>query len=162
MPSPNLGMKNHHRLPVAVEMGLLLKQGRLDVALAPIVVKFLNPHLQIVPVGAIGSKGPVKSVRLLTQSPLPTVTRLFADAQSQTSVLLARLILNKWYGVKKLEVKQVVMKDFKPNQVKPWEAVLQFGDIALESAPTDVNVWDLEKNGLSAPKSLLSTRCDGP
>jgi chorismate dehydratase len=138
-------MKNHHQLfPVAPnEMGGLLKQGRLDVALAPIVVKFLNPELQVVPVAAIGCKGPVKSVRLLGNAPWDTVTKLFVDSRSQTSVLLARLILKKWYGVKGLEVKGVDMETFKPNQTKPWEATLQFGDIALESAPTGMTVMDL-------------------
>ncbi len=138
-------MKNHHQLfPVAPnEMGGLLKEGRLDVALAPIAVKFLNPELQIVPVAAIGSKGPVKSVRLLGNAPWQTVTKLFADSRSQTSVLLARLILKKWYGVKNLEVKSVDMETFKPSQTKPWEATLQFGDIALESAPTGMEVMDL-------------------
>jgi chorismate dehydratase len=138
-------MKNHHKLIPAApsQMGDLLKLGRLDVAIAPIVVKFLNPELQIVPGAAIGCKGPVKSVRLLSHVPLNQVTRLFADSRSQTSVLLTRLILRKWYGVKKLEVKHVEMPDFKPNQTRPWEASLQIGDIALESAPSGMNVLDL-------------------
>lgn len=138
-------MKNHHQLfPVAPsEMGMMLKKGQLDVALAPVAVKFLNPELQIVPVAAIGSKGPVKSVRLLSHIPLTEISRIFADSRSQTSVFLARLILKKWYGVKNLDVKNVDMAIFKPNQTKPWEASLQFGDIALESAPTGMNVLDL-------------------
>ncbi len=138
-------MKNHHHLfPVPPsQMGALLKKGQLDVAIAPVVVKFLNPELQIVPVAAIGCKGPVKSVRLLSHVPLDQVTRLFADSRSQTSVLLTRLILKKWYGVKKLEVKHVETESFKPNQTKPWEASLQIGDIALESAPSGMNVLDL-------------------
>jgi chorismate dehydratase len=125
------------------EMGLLLKEGKLDAAIAPVVVSFLNPELPVVPVAAIGSKGPVKSVRLLTHGPLQLVERLFADTRSQTSVLLARLILKKWYGVKKLEVKPMDVESFKPGQTKPWEATLQIGDIALESAPYGMTVTDL-------------------
>ncbi|HJT22958.1 MAG TPA: menaquinone biosynthesis protein, partial [bacterium] len=138
-------MKNHHKLFPAPpsQMASLLKKGQLDVAIAPVVAKFLNPELQIVPVAAIGCKGPVKSVRLLSHVPLKDVTLIYADTRSQTSVLLARLILKKWYGVKKVEVKGVDMENFKPNQTKPWEASLQFGDIALESAPTGMMVTDL-------------------
>jgi len=138
-------MKNHHQLfPVAPnEMGLLLREGRLDIALAPVAASFLLPDLKIIPVGAIGSKGPVKSVRLLSHGPLQKVERLFVDNRSQTSVLLARLILKKWFGTGKVEVRNVDMANFKPNQVKPWEAVLQFGDIALETAPTGMVVTDL-------------------
>jgi chorismate dehydratase len=138
-------MKNHHQLfPVSPnEMGLLLKEGRLDVALAPVAANFLIPELKIVPMGAICSNGPVKSVRLLSHGPLENVERLFVDNRSQTSVLLARLILKKWFGVKNLAVKAVDMESFHPNQVKPWEATLQFGDIALETAPTGMVVTDL-------------------
>src|ERR1039458_1518617 len=138
-------MKNHHHLMDAPpnQMGRLLKEGKLDVAIAPIAAYLKDPSLQIVPVAAIGCKGPVKSVRLLGNAPWPTVTRLFADSRSETSVLLARLILKKWYGVKKLEVQHVDMATYKPNQTKPWEAVLQFGDIALESAPGGMTVMDL-------------------
>ncbi len=138
-------MKNHHHLISVApsEMAGLLKEGRLDVALTPIVAKFLNPELQVVPVVAIGSKGPVKSVRLLSHGPLGDVTKLFVDSRSQTSVLLARLILKKWYGVKNLEVKNVDFSTFHPNQAKPWEATLQFGDSALIAAPTGMTVTDL-------------------
>jgi chorismate dehydratase len=138
-------MKNHHQLfPVAPsEMGLLLREGRLDVALAPVAAYFYLPELKIIPIAAIGSKGPVKSVRLLSNGPLQNVERVFADSRSQTSVLLARLILKKWFGAGKVEVKNVDMATFHPNQVKPWEAVLQFGDNALLSAPNGMLVTDL-------------------
>jgi len=138
-------MKNHHKLfnVAPAEMVQMLKDGRLDVALAPIVVKFLNPELQVVPVAAIGSKGPVKSVRLLGNAPWRIMQRIYADKRSQTSVLLARLILKKWYGAKDVEVKTVDMETFRVAGIKPWESVLQFGDIALEMPPTGMNVLDL-------------------
>jgi chorismate dehydratase len=138
-------MKNHHKLfnVAPAEMVQMLKDGRLDVALAPIVVKFLNPELQVVPVAAIGSKGPVKSVRLLGNAPWRIMQRIYADKRSQTSVLLARLILKKWYGAKDVEVKTVDMETFRVAGIKPWESVLQFGDIALEMAPTGMNILDL-------------------
>lgn len=138
-------LRNHHQVFTVNpnEMAGLLKEGRLDVGLAPITAKFLNPELQIVPVAAIGSKGPVKSVRILSHGPLQEVRRLFVDSRSQTSVLLARLVLKKWYGVRDLEVKAVDMEGFHPNQVKPWEATLQFGDKALIAAPTGMTVTDL-------------------
>jgi chorismate dehydratase len=124
-------------------MGSLLKEGRLDVALAPIVSYFLNPQLQIVPVAAIGCKGPVKSVRILSHLPLRQVTKLYVDSRSQTSTFLARLILKKWFGVEKLDVKSVDAGTFHPNQAKPWEATLQFGDSALVAPPFGMTVTDL-------------------
>jgi chorismate dehydratase len=139
------GMKDHHQLFTVPpsEMGLLLKEGRLDVALAPIAAYFLYPELQIIPVAGIGAKGPVKSVRLLSHRTLGGVEKLFVDSRSQTSALLARLILKKWFGVKSLVVKAVDMETFRPNQTKPWEASLQIGDSALLAPPTGMTVTDL-------------------
>ena len=139
------GMKDHHHLfPVPPnEMGSLLKEGRLDVALAPIAASFLYPELRIIPVAAIGCKGPVKSVRLLSHRALRDVEKLYVDSRSQTSALLAHLILKKWFGVKKLEVKVVDIDSFHPGQTKPWEATLQIGDTAFVAAPTGMTVTDL-------------------
>jgi chorismate dehydratase len=138
-------MKNHHQIfqvPPS-EMGALLKEGRLDVALAPIVAYFLNPELKIIPVAAIGSKGPVKSVRLLSHRALQDVETLYTDSKSQTSALLAQVILKKWFGGKTLKVKSVDIDTFRPNTTKPWEATLQIGDAALISPPTGMLVTDL-------------------
>ncbi|HTA76226.1 MAG TPA: MqnA/MqnD/SBP family protein [bacterium] len=136
--------KHHHVSQVPpIEMAKQLKSGQIDVALAPIAAYFLDPSLTIVPIAAIGSNGPVKSVRILSHGSLKEVERLFVDSRSQTSVMLARLILKKWYGVKNLEVVAINQKDFKPNQTKPWEATLQFGDSALIAAPTGMTVTDL-------------------
>ncbi len=138
-------MTKHHKvIEVAPnQMAKMLKEGQLDVAIAPIAAYIKDPSLQIVPIAAVGCKGPVKSVRLLSYNPLPEAQCLFVDNRSETSVLLARLILKKWYGVKGLNVVPVDMEQFHPNQVKPWEVVLQFGDIALESAPSGMTVTDL-------------------
>jgi chorismate dehydratase len=136
--------KHHHVSQVPpIEMAKQLKSGQIDVALAPIAAYFLDPSLIIVPVAAIGSNGPVKSVRILSNGSLKEVERLFVDSRSQTSVMLAKLILKKWYGVKNLEVVAINQKEFKPNQTKPWEATLQFGDSALIAAPTGMTVTDL-------------------
>lgn len=136
--------KHHHVTQVApIDMAKALKSAQVDVALAPIAAYLLDPSLTIIPIGAITSKGPVQSVRILSHGPLKSVERLFVDDRSQTSVLLAKLVLKKWYGVKNLEVVSVDMKTFHPNQVKPWEATLQFGDNALISAPTGMTVTDL-------------------
>ena len=136
--------ENHHLSQVAPNaMAKALQGGSLDIALAPIVASFLNPDLQIIPSGAIGAKGAVKSVRILTNSAPQETRRLLVDDRSQTSVLLSRLILKKWFGVRDLEVKPVDMQSFRPGQTKPWEAVLQFGDNALVNAPSGMGVIDL-------------------
>ncbi len=139
------GLGTHHQLVQSTpnQMGRLLSEGKVDVAIAPIAAYFLNPLLNIVPIAAIGSHGVIKSIRILSHRPLQAIQRLFVDDRSQTSVLMSRLILKKWFGVKDLEVVAVQAETFHPNQTKPWEAVLQFGDMALLSAPTGMTVTDL-------------------
>jgi predicted solute-binding protein len=124
-------------------MGKALQECRLDVAIAPVVASFLDPALVVVPVAGIVAKGPVQSVRLLHHRPLERVLRLWADSNSQTSVLLSRLILKKWHGLKDVEVCTIDMENFKANQVGPWDAVLQIGDRALAAAPFGMTVTDL-------------------
>jgi predicted solute-binding protein len=124
-------------------MGQALQEGRLDVALAPVAAHFLNPELAVVPVAGIVSKGPVQSVRLLHHRPLGRVLRLWADSNSQTSVLLTRLVLKRWHGLKSIEVKVADMREFKATQIGPWDACLQIGDAALNEAPYGMTVTDL-------------------
>lgn len=57
-------------------------------------------------------------------------------------------MLKKWFGVKNLKIQQVEMASFHPNQTKPWEATLQFGDNALISPPTGMTVTDLGEEWL--------------
>ncbi|HVM32100.1 MAG TPA: MqnA/MqnD/SBP family protein [bacterium] len=144
------GLAPYHDLPALAPnaMAKALKEGSLDVALAPVVASFLNPELPIIPVAAVGSKGAVRTVRILSNGAPQGIKRLFVDDRSQTSVLQSRLTLKKWFGVKDLEVTPVVMGAFKPGQTKPWEAVLQFGDNALVSAPTGMTVTDLGEEWL--------------
>jgi len=139
------GLKENYGISLVApnEMGKALKEGTLDVALAPIAASFLNPDLKIIPVAAIACQGPVQSVRIVSHVALERVERLFVDSRSQTSVLLARLILQKWFGVKNLEVKPIDAHSFHPNQAKPWEDTLQFGDGALIPAPSGMTVTDL-------------------
>ena len=139
------GLESRHRLfPIpSNQMGGHLKEGKLDVAIAPVAAYFLDPTLQIIPGAAIGSNGPVKSIRILSHGPLQDVRRLFVDGRSQTSVLMARLMLKKWFGVGNPDVKPVDMASFHPEQTKPGEATLQFGDNALSPAPMGMTLTDL-------------------
>jgi len=55
--------------------------------------------LTVLPVGMIGCRGPTHTVRVYSKAPLDRVTRVHADADSHTSVVLARLALRLAHGV---------------------------------------------------------------
>lgn len=139
------GLGERHALYQAApaEIPSLLKEGRLDVALAPVTTLFEHPELPVVPVGAIGCRGPVKSVRLLHHLDPRHVLRVFADRRSRTSVLLLKLLLRRIYGNRKATFRPVDVEDFRTDQLKPWEACLQIGDTALPDARFGLRVLDL-------------------
>lgn len=75
--------------------------GRADVGLASIV-DGASPAagLALVPAGMIGSDGPTLTVRVFSAVPLDRIVRLHADTDSHTSVVLARLLLERLYGAR--------------------------------------------------------------
>jgi chorismate dehydratase len=70
-----------------------LKNGALDVGLAPVAALADHPAWAVVPGLGIAAEGPVRSVLLLSRVPAGDIRRLVLDPASRTSNLLARLWL---------------------------------------------------------------------
>lgn len=78
----------------------LLESGKADLALAPVIdLLRSDADLEIVPAGAIGCDGATLSVRLYSAVPFELATRVHTDADSHTSVALARWLLNKRFNI---------------------------------------------------------------
>jgi chorismate dehydratase len=77
-----------------------LRQGRLDVALIPIVEYFRAGDYTLVPDIAIASHGPVLSVTLFSRVPWAEMRRVALDEGSRTSAALTQVLLRKRYGVR--------------------------------------------------------------
>lgn len=103
--------------------------GEADIGLAS-VVDAADPRLTIVPVGMIGCEGPTHTVRVFSAVPPERITRLHADADSHTSVILARLILSRRFGVSPEIVPHKAGADDAP------EAVLLIGDKVVTNPPS--------------------------
>jgi chorismate dehydratase len=139
------GLSSGHLLiPIAPSrMARALRKGRVDVGLVPVVELFRSKRLRLIPAAAIGSRGAVRSVRLLSRTPPGTARLMYADSNSGTSVLLARLLLKRLFGVQRLAVKRVDTRRFRPVRLRCGEVLLQIGDVALRPPPKDVKVHDL-------------------
>ncbi len=124
-------------------MGRALEEGGVDVAIAPVAASMLNARLARVDAACVASRGAVQSVRLIHPKPLDTVRLLWADSNSQTSVLLSRLILKRWYGVECPDVRTARLPVFRADKIRPGEACLQIGDAALQTPPVGFMVTDL-------------------
>ncbi len=75
-----------------------LEEGAADIGIVP-VVEIERLGLDVIPGACIASRGPVRSILLISKKPLPEVRSLAADISSRTSVALARVILSERYGV---------------------------------------------------------------
>jgi predicted solute-binding protein len=78
----------------------MLTQGDTDIGLASIV-DALDPanDLALIPSGMIGCDGPTLTVRLFSSVPIERITRVHADTDSHTSIMLADLLLHELHGI---------------------------------------------------------------
>jgi Predicted periplasmic solute-binding protein len=75
-----------------------LADGRADIGLVP-CAELPRLNLTAIPGTGIASEGPVRSILLVSKVPIDRIQVLAADSSSRTSVLLARIILARKYGV---------------------------------------------------------------
>ena len=86
---------------VPADIAPMLERGEADLGLASII-DAANPRvpMAIVPAGMIGCDGPTLTVRLFSSAPMEAISQLCADADSHTSVALARVLLAEMHGIK--------------------------------------------------------------
>ncbi len=78
----------------------LLESGAVDVALAPVFeAQNAGPEVVLLPCGMIGSEGETLTVRLFSTEPIETISKVWADTESRTSVALLRVLLRKLHGI---------------------------------------------------------------
>lgn len=108
------------------EVARMLRDREVDVALVPVAAVFSDPGTgipgsqpgyKIVPGFCIGSEGPVASVLIAAETPPEQWTKVVLDGVSRTSVVLARLLLEKG------PLSQRVRKDLEIVQGAPNTAV---------------------------------------
>ena len=115
--------------------------GRLDLALLPIVALAEIPGLEIVPGLAIGTRGPCRSVLLVSRCPAASIESLALDPESRTSNVLAELLLAEVWGRR---VRRVPGSTDLVASLELADATVRIGDKALfEPVPEGLHVFDL-------------------
>lgn len=84
---------------VPADIAPMVRRGEADIGLASTIDALGEPELAILPAGMIGCDGPTLTVRLFSSVPLAEVSTVCADADSHTSVALARVLLAERFGV---------------------------------------------------------------
>jgi chorismate dehydratase len=118
-----------------------LRQGRLDVALIPVIEYFRGEGYSIVPGISIASDGPVLSVTLFSRVPFAAIRRVALDEGSRTSATLTQVLLRHRHGVRP-EVVPLPL-DAEAEAVDA-DAVLLIGDRAMRAClPGFAHAFDL-------------------
>lgn len=107
----------------------LLESGDADVALIPAIEYLRGVGAAIVPGIAIGSRGPVDSVKLFHDVPAEKIESVAVDRGSRTSVALMRVLLSRLHGV------DAELIPFEPGSDDPLggrRAALVIGDRCFE------------------------------
>src|SRR5262249_18587729 len=118
-----------------------LAEGRLDVALIPVIEYFRAGNYSVVPNITIASHGPVLSVTLFSPVPWQQIRRIALDEGSRTSAALAQILLRKRYGV---QPEVVPLPLDQPAENVDADAVLLIGDRAMRAClPGFAHAFDL-------------------
>jgi chorismate dehydratase len=128
-------------LDVPSRLADLLAEGRLDVALIPVIEYFRAGTYSIVPNISIASRGPVLSVTLFSRVPWNGIRRVALDEGSRTSAALCQILLRKRYGVSPV-VENLAMD--RTAEEADADAVLLIGDRAMHAClPGFAHAFDL-------------------
>lgn len=128
-------------LDVPSRLADLLADGRLDVALIPVIEYFRAGCYLIVPEIAIASRGPVLSVTLFSRVPWPDIRRVALDSGSRTSAALAQILLRRRYSAEPEVCPLPLNQD---AETIAADAVLLIGDRAMRAClPGFTYAYDL-------------------
>jgi len=118
-----------------------LAEGRLDVALIPVIEYFRSGEYSIVPNIAIASRGPVLSVTLFSRVPWTEIRRVALDEGSRTSAALTQILLRRKHGIHPEIVPLPLDQEAESADA---DAVLLIGDRAMRAClPGFAHAFDL-------------------
>jgi len=128
-------------LEVPSRLADLLGEGKLDVALIPVIEYLRAGCYSIVPNIAIASQGPVLSVTLFSRVPWSSIRSVALDEGSRTSAALTQILLRKRYGI---QPRLVPLPLDQAAENVEADAVLLIGDRAMRAClPGFAHAYDL-------------------
>ena len=141
-----LGDRGKLSLALPSQLADDLRAGKLDVALIPSVEYFRGladsaNRYQVISNAAIGCRGPVWSVRLLSRVPTKQIRTLAMDEGSRTSAAMVRILLKEMHGI---EPEPVAFPINTSAESVDADAVLMIGDRAMHpERGVYREIWDL-------------------
>jgi chorismate dehydratase len=117
-----------------------LHEGSADIGLIPAAAYATIPNLSILPSVAIASRGPVRSILLLSKTPLEKIRSVALDNSSLTSIALLKVLFAKWWPGTR------TFSDMPPDlkqMLERHDAALLIGDPALKVDRSRYVTYDL-------------------
>lgn len=118
-------------LDYPAECARKLTDDEVDIGLVPVAVIPSLPYYNIISDFCIGAEGPVRTVVLLSNSPIETLDRIYLDYQSRTSVMLIKVLSNNLWKIKP------EWNPYTPqhtlNDIDPYDGIVIIGDRVFES-----------------------------
>lgn len=113
-----------------------LTSNEVDAALVSLIdYQHSTTELTLMPVGMIASPAQTHTVRLFSRTPIDRITTLCVDAESHTSVALARIILGERFGVTPAIREIRWGEEGGESDARECDAVLLIGDKVATRAP---------------------------
>jgi len=115
----------------------LLKEGRIEVGIIPIIDYFRGVGKWVIPNISISSYEKAGSVKLFFKDDILNIKTVAVDRNSSTSVALLRIILNEVYSISP-EFKEIT--PILPEVLEENEATLLIGDQALMTSGKSIDL----------------------
>ena len=124
--------------PARIAQGLI--DGTYDIGLVPVAILPLLPTYHFISDYGIACDGPVASVALFSEVPLPDIETIQLDYHSRTSVALLKILLQDHWKISPRIIPMVPGEQF---QIRDKTAALLIGDKALLQLSATNYVYDL-------------------
>lgn len=117
-----------------------LLSGEVDFALCSSIDYQTSPvELKIVPAGLLGCDGQTLTVRLYSSRPIHTLTNIWCDTDSHTSIILLRILLREMFDIDPELIEYNAREHVADNRPIEWpEATLLIGDKVVTDSPPAV------------------------
>jgi len=134
-----LALRFDHPAAIADEM----EAGRLDLGLLPVAALAGTQELELVPGLGVGTRGPSRSVLLVSRVPVARIETVALDPSSRTSNALCRVLLARVFGRRPMFVAAPPVGSA-ADPLAGCDAAVRIGDRALfEPPPADCATLDL-------------------
>ncbi len=117
-----------------------LKAGTADIGIIPVAAYTTIPDLVIIPDVAIAAKDKVRSILLVSKTPLEKIRSVATDNSSRTSAALVQIFLKKFVGI---DAGFIPQKPDLKEMLRWHDAGLLIGDVALQAQTSGRYVYDL-------------------